>query len=336
MININGSTVRIGQFGVGPIGLESIRLVAKKPWAQVVGAVDVDPEKIGRSLGELTGLEELKDRFVYGSFEELWEETEPQAILHTAGSSAETSISQIAPMARHGLAIASSCEQLLYPELRAPESSHRLDVLCKRHGARVVGAGVNPGFVMDVLPVCLSGVTTNVRGVFVERVVNASTRRGPLQRKIGSGMDPEEFRQLFAAGAAGHAGFRESAALIAHCLGWPIDEMVETCEPVIAKSVIVTEHFDVPPGKTCGLHQRVVVKSDGEQRIELDLKMYLDAEDPHDAVRVDGDPPIEAIVKGGVAGDQATVAAIVNSVPRLLRSSPGLLLMTDLPVPSWA
>ncbi len=336
MISVNGSIVRIGQFGVGPIGIESIRLAASKPWAEVVGAVDVDPAKIGRNLAELTGLDELSDRYVYGSFRELWEETDPQAILHTAGSSAETSINEIIPMARHGLAVASSCEQLLFPQLRAAEASNRLDSTCREYGARVVGTGVNPGFVMDVLPVCLSGITTNVQSVFAERVVNASTRRKPLQQKIGSGMHPEEFRQRFAAGAAGHAGFRESAALIAHCLGWPIDEMLETCEPVIADRPLVTAYFDVPPGMTCGLHQRVVVVSQGVQRIELDLKMYLDAEDPHDAVRIDGDPPVEALVKGGVAGDRATVAALVNALPRLLRSSPGLHLMTDLPVPSWA
>lgn len=335
MISINGSTVRIGQFGVGPIGLSAIRLAAKKSWAEVVGAVDIDPEKVGKSLGQLTGLTELNDRYVYGSFEELWGKTDPQAMLHTAGSNAETSIGEIAPMAQRGLAVASSCEQLLYPRLRAPDAAHRLDLLCRDCGAKVVGTGVNPGFVMDVLPVCLSGVTTNVSGVFAERVVNASTRRRPLQQKIGSGMDPEEFRQKFADGAAGHAGFRESAALIAHCFDWPIDKIAETCEPVVADRPIVTEYFDVPPGKTCGLHQRVTVVSNGVQRIELDLKMYLDAEDPHDAVRIDGEPPIEALVKGGVAGDEATVAALVNSVPRLLRSSPGLLLMTELPVPSW-
>lgn len=336
MINISNGRLRLGQFGVGPIGVESIRLAASKPWVKVVGAVDIDPNVIGRSLGELTGIPELDDCRVYSSFEELWEAQQPEAILHTAGSSAESSIHQIEPMARHGLAIASSCEQLLYPQLRAAESSQRLDALCREMGARVVGTGVNPGFVMDVLPVCLSGVTSNVQRVYAERVVNASTRRLPLQKKIGSGLDPEEFSRRFSDGQAGHAGFRESAALIAYCLRWPIDEINETCEPVVAQRNITTAYFDVPRGMTCGIHQRVTVISEGVARIELDLQMYLDAENPHDMVCIDGEPPIEVFVKGGVAGDQATVAALVNSLPRLLRSPPGLLLMSDLPLPSWA
>jgi hypothetical protein len=336
VINISNGRLRLGQFGVGPIGAESIRLAASKPWAKVVGAVDIDPTIIGRSLGELTGLADLNDCYVYGSFEELWEAQQPEAILHTAGSSAESSIHEIEPMAERGLAVASSCEQLLYPRLQAAESSLRLDALCRKMGARVVGTGVNPGFVMDVLPVCLSGVTSNVQSVYAERVVNASSRRMPLQRKIGSGMDPQEFRQRFSAGKAGHAGFRESAALIAYCLRWPIDEIIETCEPVVAEKNITTAYFDVPRGMTSGIHQRVRVISEGVERIALDLQMYLDAENPHDTVRIDGEPPIEVYVKGGVAGDQATVAALVNSLPRLLRSPPGLLLMSDLPLPSWA
>jgi hypothetical protein len=67
--------------------------------------------------------------------------------------------------------------------------------------------------------------------------------------------------------------------------------------------------------------------------LTLDLKMYLDAPEPHDAIRIEGEPPLNVVINGGVAGDQATVAALVNSAPRLLQAKPGLLLVTDLPVP---
>src|SRR5205814_122084 len=113
----------------------------------------------------------------------------------------------------------------------------------RESGARVVATGVNPGFVLDVLPVTLTGVCREVRGIYGERVVNAATRRGPLQKKIGSGMPPEEFRALFRAGKAGHAGFRESAALIAHALGWEIGQLEETCDPVFADHDIQTAFF---------------------------------------------------------------------------------------------
>jgi len=175
-----------------------------------------------------------------------------------------------------------------------------------------------------------------VKAVHVQRVVNASTRRAPLQRKIGSGMAPEEFRRLFKAGKAGHAGLKESLALIGHCLGWKTGRIVETGDAVIADHDIQTQFLEVKQGQTCGLHQRAEAKVNGKVRLTLDLKMYLDAKNPRDAIQVEGEPPLDVIINGGVAGDQATVAALVNTAPRLLRAKTGLLLMTDLAVPRMA
>jgi len=328
-------TIKIAQFGLGPIGLECLRLAAEKPWASIVGGIDIDPEKQGKTLGAVTDLAKLEASRVYSSFEALLKDVCPDVVLHTACSKAELSIEQIEPIARAGVSVVSSCEELLYPQLRAPAAAKRLDELCRKSGARVLGTGVNPGFSMDVLPVCLTGVSRTVDSIYAERVVNASTRRMPLQRKIGSGLEPSEFRELFRQGRAGHAGFQESLALIAHALGWSTPEISETCEPVIAAHDIQTKYFEVPKGRTCGLHQRAEGRFDGRARIVLDLKMYLDAEDPHDLVKITGDPPLEVLAKGGIAGDQATVAAVVNAIPRILKAPPGVLLMTDLGVPSF-
>jgi 4-hydroxy-tetrahydrodipicolinate reductase len=326
--------IKVAQFGLGVIGVETIKAIEAKPWAQVVGGVDVDPAKIGRSLMQVTGSESLSNSLVYGTFEELMSEQKPDVVLHTAGSSAAISFDQIEPMIRAGLSVVSSCEQLLYPQLREPERSKEIHSLCIKHGAGVVGTGVNPGFVMDVLPICLTGVCRSVQNIYAERVVNASTRRMQLQKKIGSGMEAKDFRNLFLAGKAGHAGFRESAALICHCMGWENPQISETCEPVIADQNIRTEFFAVPAGFTCGLHQVVKAHVDGELRLTMDLKMYLDAPDPHDAIKVTGSPNLSLLLDGGVSGDVATVAAIVNAVPRLIQAGPGLHLMTDLAVPS--
>lgn len=327
--------VKVAQFGLGPIGIECLRLAAEKPWIEIVGGVDIDPEKQRQSVGKLTGLSFLESARVYGSFAALWHEVQPQVMLHTAGSKCESSIEQIEPMARAGVSVISSCEELLYPQLRAPAAAARLDEICRKHGARVLGTGVNPGFAMDVLPICVTGVSRKVHSVYAERVVNAATRRMPLQKKIGSGMDPDEFRALFREGRAGHAGFKESLALIAHALGWQLSNISETCEPVISDHDINTAYFQVPQGRTAGLHQVAEGEVDGRKRIVLDLKMYLDAPDPHDLVRIDGDPPLELLAKGGIAGDQATVAAVVNAIPRVLAARPGMLLMTDIGVPSY-
>ncbi len=325
--------IKVAQFGLGLIGVETLKAIAAKPWAQIVGGIDVDPRKASQSLQLFTGLASLHDKPVYRTFDELLAEVQPDVVLHTAGSSVADTFDQIEPMIRAGVSVVSSCEQLLFPRLREPERSDDIDMLCKQFDAGVVGTGVNPGFVMDVLPVCLTGVSRSVESMYVERVVNASTRRMQLQKKIGSGMQPDDFRALFKAGKAGHAGFRESAALICHCMGWHDPVIRETCEPVVADHDITTEHFSVSRNLTCGIHQIVEAYSDAKHRLTMDLKMYLDAPNPHDAIRVTGSPNLSLLLEGGVSGDVATVAAMVNAVPRLLKAGPGLHLMTDLSVP---
>ncbi len=325
--------IKIAQFGLGPIGIETLKLIATKPWAEIVGGVDIDPKKVGLSLAELTGIAALESSRVYSSFEELLQKNRPDVVLHTSVSRMNQVFPQLEPIVRAGVSVVSSCEELLFPQLKEPALAKQLDELCRKHGARVLGTGVNPGYVMDTLAVCLTGVCRNVEKIEIERVVNASLRRLPLQKKIGSGLDPDEFRKLFRENKMGHVGLVESLALVAHCLNWKIGDIKETCEPIIAPNDIQTEFLEVKKGLTCGIHHRAEAAVNGETKLTLDLKMYLDAKDPRDAVKVYGDPPINAVLHGGVHGDRATVAALVNAVPTVLKANPGLLLMTDIAVP---
>ena len=327
--------VRVAQFGLGPIGIECIRLASDRPWAEVVGGIDIDPHKQQRHLGELVGHPALEGALVYPSFEALLRHTKPHVVVHTASSHIEPTLEQLLPMVHAGVSVVSSCEELAFPSLRAPKAAEALDRACRASGARVVGGGVNPGFVMDLLPLVLTSVCCEVRSVFARRVVHAASRRLPLQRKIGSGLDPAAFRSLWSEGNIGHAGFRESVALVAHALSWKLDSIEESCEPLIAQRDIETAYLRVRAGQTSGLHQRALGRVAGEVRIELDLSMDLDAQDPHDLIKIDGRPPIEVHVRGGVSGDDATVGALVSAIPAVLEAPPGLLLATDLAVPRW-
>lgn len=328
--------IKVIQFGLGPIGIESLKFAADQTWLEVIGGVDIDPRKVGQTLASLTGVSSLGGAKVFSSLVDLFAAAGlPEIVLHTAGSSAAASFAQMKPALERGISVASTCEELIFPALKTPDLAREFDALCRRTGARIAGTGVNPGFVMDVLPICLTGVSREVRSIYVERVVNASTRRQPLQAKIGSGQNPDAFRAKFAAGQAGHAGFQQSVALVAHAMGWAIDEIRESCEPVVATSRVQTKFFDVAPGQSLGIHQKCVGLSGGETKIKFDLQMYLDAPLPHDAIVIKGRPELNLVLNGGVAGDDATVAALINIVPRLLAAAPGVRLMTELPLPAW-
>jgi 2,4-diaminopentanoate dehydrogenase len=328
--------IRVAQFGLGPIGVEALKLAAAQPWLEIVGAVDNAPQKAGRPLTEVTGVAALDGLKVSRDLEELFRESPPELILHTASSSAAATLAQMRPALELGVSVASTCEELIFPALKAPALVPEYDALCRHTGSRVVATGVNPGFVMDVLPICLTAVSRTVEKVEVTRVVNASTRRQPLQAKIGSGQPAALFREKLRDGRAGHAGLRESLALVGHALGWKLDAIVEQGEPVVAEREIRTQFFSVRPGETCGIHQRAVGTQEGVERVVLDIRMYLDAAEPHDRVVLSGRPALDVVVRGGVPGDEATIAALVNVVPRLLASSPGLHLATDLALPRWA
>ncbi len=323
--------IKVAQFGLGPIGQHCVHLLANQSWCEIVGGVDIDPARANRPLADVCNLPGESLGQVHTSFEELWDECQPDAILHTAGSRAAISFEQCRPMLERGLAVVSSCEELLFPLHRAPELTAEIDALCQESGGRILGTGVNPGFVLDYLPVALSGVCRSVSGIYGKRVVNATLRREPLQRKIGSGLAPDAYLALWNEGKAGHAGFQESLLLLAHAFGWVITDVQETLEPVIAETAIRTDYFTVEAGQVRGLHQIVKAESLEGHRIELDLTMALDEPAPHDYVRLDSDPPIECRIEGGVSGDKATVASVVNALPRLLQTAPGVRLVTDLP-----
>src|SRR6185437_458175 len=163
--------MKIAQFGLGPIGIETLKLAATKSWAEIVGGIDIDPAKIGKSLGDLTGVPALVNARVYRTLDELMAVARPDIVFHTSVSKIGIAGEQILPIVEKGISVVSSCEELLFPRLRDPGMAARLDAACIRYSARVLGTGVNPGFVMDVLPVCLTGVCRSVKAVHVQRVV---------------------------------------------------------------------------------------------------------------------------------------------------------------------
>ena len=335
--------IRVAQFGLGPIGQASLRLLNQKPWAQIVGGIDIDPAKQGMSLGELVEQTTLDGIGIYPSFRALCQDVRPDVVLHTAGSSCAATIEQLLPMVDDGVHVATTCETMLYPWLTEPRQADLLDAAAETRRAVVLGTGVNPGFAMDLLPVVASGVMPEVTRVYAERVVDATTRRGPLQAKIGSGLAPQVFHDLFEQGKAGHAGFRESAALVAHAMGWTVkpQDIHETLEPVVASAAIQTPYAKVEPGQTRGLHQVVTAHYQGREVIRLDLTMALGEAEPHDMIQLEGEPGNDPLIlrfPKGIPGDDATVAALVNNVPGLFSARPGLRLMTEMPAPRhrWA
>lgn len=318
-------------YGLGPIGQELARLAAERDTIEIVGAIDIDPSKIGKDLGEVIGLGRTLGVPVRNDADALFREVQADAVLHTTGSYLQQVLPQLEGIIRGGLNVVSTCEELSFPAAQYPDLAERIDGLAREHGVTVLGTGVNPGFVMDTLPLFFSGIAQRVTGVRVQRIQNASPRRQPLQAKIGSGKTVEEFKELVAAGKVRHVGLQESVYMIAAGLGWELDDYQETTDPVIADHRIVTQYFDVAPGRVCGVEQFGRGFVQGSEVITLHLRMYLDAEPAQDRVVLEGPTSLELVIPGGLQGDRATTAIALNAVPRIVEHAPGLVTMKDVP-----
>lgn len=327
------SPIRVVQVGLGPIGQACVRTLVGKGGVELVGGIDIDPQLVGKDLGELCRLSRGLDIVVRGDTAAALADCQPQVVVHTTTSFLAGVEEELSTIIRSGAHIVSSTEELFYPFQRDAGFCRRVDALAKENGVAVVGTGVNPGFAMDLLPLCLTGVCTEVSKITVTRVVDAGKRRMPFQRKVGAGISREQFQRRLATGQFGHIGLRESALSVMAALGWPADQIAESIRPVMADTRIETEFLTVEPQQVAGLHQVMRVSSGGQERLVLDLQMYVGAKDPHDSVEIVGEPPLSMRIEGGIFGDTATVAALVNTIPKVVKAQPGLRTMMDLPVP---
>lgn len=321
--------LRIVQFGLGPIGQACARVVLSRPDMELVGALDLDPIRIGRDVGQILG-GEAAGAVVRNDAEAALAEWRPDVVLHTTISFLDRIEDQLMACIGAGAHVVSSSEELFWPFERDAAFSARIDAAAREAGVAVVGTGVNPGFVMDLLPVVLASACTHTDRIEVERLVDAGKRRGPLQRKVGAGLTEAAFREREAAGGFGHIGLPESALAVAAAMGWPVDELQESFGPHMATGAHQTEFVTVEPGQVAGIHQVAAVVSGGQERVRLTLTMAVGAPD-EDRVRVHGTPGMDVVVRGGTFGDTATVAAVVNTAPRIGRAAPGLRTVLDLP-----
>jgi hypothetical protein len=199
----------------------------------------------------------------------------------------------------------------------------------------ILGTGVNPGFVMDALPITLTGVCERVDAIHVDRIQDARIRRLPFQQKIGSGLTPAEFQTRVENGTVRHVGLTESIAMIADAIGFKLDRITDDIKPKIAAKPISSEFLAVKKGQVCGLIQDGVGYRKDEPVITLHMEAYLGAPESYDQVRIEGSPALTMRIPDGVHGDVATASITVNSIPKVLAAPAGLQTMRSLPLPSF-
>lgn len=326
--------IKVVQFGCGPIGCSVVRYALQRSDIKFVGAIDINKSLARRDLGEVVGLNSKLGISISDDADAILSKTKPDVVFLTTSSSLKVIYPQVEKCVKAGANVLSTCEELSYPYRKDPKLSAKIDKIAKANNVSVLATGVNPGFLMDAWPLFMTGVCQQVQKIKAVRVQNASPRRGPFQKKIGAGCTIEEFKKLVDAGTLKHVGLPESIAMIASGLGRRIDEITESIEPIVANTQVKTDFVTVKPGQVAGVRQISKGICAGKEIVTLEFEASVGASESYDAVYITGTPNMEVTIKGGVHGDIATAAIMVNSVHRVVDAAPGLISMKDLPIVS--
>ena len=327
--------IRVIHIGLGPIGAGVVRQVANRKGFVIVAAVDIDPAKTGQDLGDVCGLGRRLKVKVTDDIARTIRATRPDVAVLCTSSSLKKVVPEFEAVLRLKVPIVSTTEELAYPVKSNAAAAKKIDALAKRGRVAVLGTGVNPGFVMDALPIMLTGVCESVTSIEVDRVQDARIRRLPFQKKIGAGDTREAFMQRVRDGSVRHVGLAESITMIGDAMGWKLDRVTDEIQPKMADKRVTSQFLTVEPGQVAGIIQDGIGYRKGEPVIKLHMEAYLGAPESYDAVRIAGNPPLSMKLAGGVHGDIATTSITVNSIPKVLAAPPGLRTMRDVALPSF-
>ena len=324
--------LKIIHVGLGPIGVGIARMVLAKEGLKVVGACDPAAEKANKDLGDVLGLGKKLRIKVAGDPVKFIKSAKADVAVVSTTSSAKVVKATIEALINRGINVVTTCEEFAYPVPANAKVFRDLDVIAKKKKVTVLGTGVNPGFAMDALALTMTAPCESVTRVSVTRIVDAGTRRLPLQRKVGAGLSLAQFSRAKAEGTVRHVGLPESVQMIADALGFKLERVEETLEPAIAPRDLNTDYLRIAAGTAAGIKQSARGYTKAGLAISLDLHMYVGADSPKDHIVIDGSPSMDMTVKGGIAGDIATAAISVNAIPKVMSARPGVLTMRDIPL----
>ncbi len=336
---MRSDVIRVLVLGTGQMGSGIVRLVLEKEGLEFAGAYARRASRAGRDVGQVIGLERDLGIRVGSNLGELIEQARPHVALQATCSGIDAAMAEIALLVRHGVSVISIAEQMAYPACSSPAFAEEIHWSAVANGVAVVGTGINPGFVLDLLIITLSAVCADIRSISARRVNDLSPYGPTVLASQGVGLSPEAFAEGLEAGTVvGHIGFPESIHLIAAAVGWDIERIDETREAIIAGVVRETPFVTVQPGQVAGCLHSAVAYRRGEPVITLrhpqQVHPQLEGVETGDRIEIRGTPDVCLAGSPEIPGGQATCALAVNMIPRILTAAPGLHTMADLPVPA--
>ena len=334
-----GDPIRVLLLGIGQMGSGIARLLTKKKGLELVGAVGRRPEHVKVDLGPAIGLDRDLHIPVSNDLLDTIKSTRPQIAIQATCSKLAEACEEIEPLVTHGVSVISIAEEMAYPACASPVLANELHKLAVANNVSILGTGVNPGFVLDLLVIALTGVCAKIDSITATRVNDLSPYGPTVLRSQGVGFTPQQFQTGLQDGiVVAHIGFPQSIYMIARAVGWKIERVAETCDPIIARMARHNPFVNVVPGNVAGCLHKAVAYRENKAVITLIHPQQVQPEregiETGDTIEIHGEPNVRLAGSPEIPGGAATIALAVNMIPHVLNAAPGLHTMADLPVPS--
>jgi 4-hydroxy-tetrahydrodipicolinate reductase len=331
--------IRVLQWGLGAMGSGMARLMLEKSGLKIVAAVDGRPDYVGKDLGDVLGVGKKLGVIVTDKPEDVLKKEKVDIVVLATTSWMKDQMPDLRKVVTAGINCVTIAEEMADADAQNPALAKELDALAKKHGVSVLGTGVNPGFVLDLLVVALTGGNHSVERIEASRVNDLSPYGPTVMKSQGVGTTPEAFKAGVADGSiVGHVGFPESIHMISEALGLGVDRIEQFREPIISKVYRETPHVKVQPGMVAGCAHIGVGYHGDKEVVRLihpqQIHPQLENQATGDYINIYGKPEIHMSTGPEIAGGIATMGIAVNMIPHVVAATPGLKRMIDLPVPA--
>lgn len=332
--------IKVVVWGLGSMGSGIAKMVLSKKGFTIVGAIDMDPNKVGKKLYEILNVEANEDNTctVTKNAEDVIKKGFADVCLMATASFTKVVFPLIKMAAEAGMNVVTTAEEMSYPRALDPELSNQLDKIAKKNQVSILGTGVNPGFIMDLVVIMLTGVCDHVDSLNVTRINDLACFGKAVMVEQGIGLKPEEFIQgVKDDTVVGHVGFLQSFGMFEEAFGVKFDDIRQEKEPIVTTVPRATDIVSVNAGDVAGCRQlgcanlgkKTFVTMEHPQQIRPEMEQV----ETGDYITVHGTPNLNLQIKPEIPGGIATIAICVNMVPLIINSEPGLKTMLDLPVP---
>ncbi len=332
--------VKVAMWGFGAMAGGTARVLLTKTGVELTGACVRNPMNNGRSIFDVLGVErgDRADAFIVNDISKIIYEGSCDICVIATDSFTKDVFPKIKYVVERGINVITIAEEISWPKAQSPELAEEMDRLAKKHGVSILGTGINPGLMMDLLAICLTGCMTDVEKVLCRRVNSLSPFGKLVMEEQGIGIAVEDFNRRAAEGSiSGHVGFAESVGMIAEALGWEVEKFEQQMKPIVTEVDRKSPYGFAAAGNVAGVNMTGQGYVDGKVKIDMyhpqQIEPQLAGVQTGDYIELTGTPSVNMSNIPEVDGGIGTIAMCVNMLPFVVAAPPGLKTMLDMPVP---